>query len=729
MKFNRLLKANVILIATSVFTSTSCTTNADTTAASTQKITQLSITNKTPAEKLKTKESYHSSLEVPPSEHLSSQPNSNQVLHTFNLSNANLEAMTDEVAQITGKNFMVSPEAQKETSTVTLYSHGKMTANEVYQVYLSALQVLKYGAVPAGNVIKIVKSDDANESAPPIASHHYPGKGDEIIIRVIPLNNISVTQMPQALKGLTPDSTVVNPYNDSNSLILAGYARNVTRLTEIIRDLDDQAAHQIDIVPLFNASADQIVKTLSALTDTGNAYGAQKQLKLAADAQNNNVLIMGNANVRKRYKNLIQRLDTARNTGAGGTEVIHLNYLQAEKLAPVLAKIAQGSMDQLNNNANNNVTGVQPISVSSNASSPDVSSSNKGGDETPENDSTMVQAVKAANAIVISAPATIMVSLNAVIKQLDTPPKQVLVEAVIARVDQALMNDLGVVWGTSNAETETVDSSGQPVTQTTFKEGIGYIPHGKIRAVIHALEQDTSNDILATPTIVVLDNNDALISDGKNVGIQDQQYAATAPGADTGSSSIPFTTFNRQDVTLELKVTPQISPDKKVRLKIVEQDDTLADPDSTNTNPQINTSKITTSVLADSQSIIVLGGLISHDQENKISKIPILSDFPILGQLFKHRSKSADRKDLMVFIRPVILEDKRMRTEVTKKRYDYMRDTELNKNAGLDMLTNEPGPILPEHYYEKSKVIPQPFTKDLYTNYYLKQSLPTPFEK
>ena len=718
-----MLLKRIFTVATIITAASSCVisvsfANGDSNKVPANPSTHLTTTN--------TETNITHSIQIPPSVALRSSKNQpKQVLHTFNLSNANINSVTEEVAKITGKNFLVSPDLKNEQKTITIYGQGKMTTPEIYQVFLTALQVLGYGAVPAGNVIKIVKSQDAFESAPPIANRHYPGVGDEIVIRVVPVDNMTVTELQAALKPLAPQDMIIQPYMSANSVILAGYARNVKRLTEIIHDLDDQAAHQIDIVPLFNASADKIVTTLSSLTGNTGGFNNQSQVKFAADAQNNNVLIMGNAKARKRYKNLVQRLDTARNTGAGGTQVIHLNYLPAEKVAPVLAKIAEGSMQQLDTSGSSSarsIGGAAPINVSSSSTNGASSNSGKGDDAEVSNDSTMVQAIKDSNALILNAPASIMTSLDKVIKELDVPPRQVLIEAVIARVDQNLINDLGIVWGTSNAETQTTDSSGNVVTNSGFKEGIGYIPRGNIRAVVHALKQDISTDILATPTVVVLDNNKAMISDGKNIGIQNQQYAATNPaGADAGTSTdtstqtgsnIPFTTYERKDVTLSLQVIPQISPNNKIRLKIAEQDDTLADPNSTSTNPELNTSKITTSVLASNSSILVLGGLVSHDQQEQVNRIPILSDFPVLGQLFKHRTKSAEKKDLMVFLRPVILKDSGDRTEVTKRRYDYMRNAELNKNAGLDTLTYAPGPVLPNIYHERPPFIPQPFTKE-----------------
>ncbi len=703
MKFNRLIKAG--LITTAICASFAIFSNGDSRTGASSAVNGSSIIGK----------SYTHSSQTPPSAALSTKKRKKPVTHTFNLSNADISAVTEEVSKLTGKNFLVSPDLKQETRKITIYTQHPMSVEEIYQVYLTALQVLGYSAVPAGNVIKVVKANDANESAPPFANAAYPGIGNEVVIRVVTVNNVPINEVVSALKPLAPQSTVIQPYQP-NSVILAGYARNITRLAEVLNELDANAGGRVQIVPLFNASADKIVDTLNKLQGPQGSYNSP--VKLAADTQNNNVLVRGNSKIRKYYSSLIKRLDMARNTGAGGTEVIHLNYLQAKNLAPVLAKIAQGSIDQLNTQNSSggsvSISNVQPTSFSGSTSS----GKSDGAAET--NNSTMVQAVKDSNSLIISAPASVMTSLNNVINQLDTPPRQVLVEAIIARVDQSLINDMGVVWGTSNAETETTDADGNRVTASGFKEGIGYIPHGNIRAVVHLLQQNISTDILATPTIVVLDNNAAVISDGKNIAIQDQQYAATEAGAQPpGNSQLPFTNYDRKDVTLELKVTPQISPDLKVRLKISEHDDTLADPNTSSTTPQINTSKITTSVLADSKSIIVLGGLVSHDQEQQVNKIPILGDFPILGQFFKHRSKNLDRKDLMVFIRPIILQDKSTRNAVTSKRYDFMRGVELDKNAGADLSLYDPGPVLPDVFPAPPKAIPHPFAKV--------QSLPQPF--
>ncbi len=596
---------------------------------------------------------------------LSSPRHDESEKQTWNLKNADIRAVIRTIALLTNKNFVIDPSVHGK---ITLVTHTPMTPTELYQVFLSMLQVLHYTAIPSGHVIKIVPLLNAKEYAGAFASGHEPGMGDQVVVRVVPVYNVSAEQMMPVLRPLIKEWGSVSAYGPSNSLILAATAANMQRLISIVHSLDRKNASSIVVVNLRHANAKQMVQVIRQLQSTNRLQGKASNLALAADTENNSILISGNLENIYRMRILIRRLDTPSANGSSNTAVIHLNYLSAKKLAPILTKIANGSMT-------NNAKGK--VSVSGN---PSIS----------------VQAEIANNAIIIHAPKAMIQNLKTVIRQLDIKPRQVLVEAIIVKVDQSLLNQLGVVWGSDLEQGDTGSNSGISQNQFSlkFSHGIGFIPGGNIKAVVHALLSHGSTDVLATPSIVMLNNQAATISDGKSVGVVNREYSTNT--ADASGQSVPFNTFQRLPVVLSLKVTPQISPNNVIRLKIQQKDDSL-DPNSSDpTNPIINTSKIDTSVLVHSGDILVLGGLINHDQIETVSKVPILGDIPIIGALFRYKNHTVEKKDLMIFIRPVILHNNLDAAAQTYQRYEYVRHEQERMQNGEKLGRND-YPILPAY--------------------------------
>jgi len=619
----------------------------------------------------------------------------------WNLQDADIRAVIAAISKETGKNFIIDPRVQ---GNITIVSSSPITSKEAYKVFLSALQVLGFAAVQSGSAIKIIPNANAKQLATPIATNATPGSGDEMVVRVIAVRNVVASQLVSILRPLMPEWSNVAAYAPSNTIILAGRANNINRLVKIIHSVDHTNTNEIELVPLHYASANKVVSLLNSILAADRAMGKTTNISLAADDQNNSILMSGDTAGRLRMRVLISRLDMPSSGSSGNTVVIHLNYLKAQELAPILAKIAHSAYI-------NSGGGRKKADGNTNA----ITNVNVGSSGDDFNKKVSIEAEPNSNAIIISAPPAMMQTLKSVIRQLDVRPSQVLVEAIIAQVSDTVARQLGIQWGANNINgsssafttTNTTPSGSSSGTIAgSITQGIGIIKSGDISMVISALSNNTSSDILSTPSIVVLNNKKAVISVGKSISIQNGSYASTGASDSSGN---PYNTFSQQNVALSLTVTPQISPDNSVRLVIKQVNDSLENPNNPSTTPIINTSNIDTTVLVNSGSILVLGGLISHDNTVSRNKIPILGDIPIIGRIFQYDSRSVEKKNLMVFLRPIILNSNMDNKKITQMRYKYMRQQQLLRGDPQHMLSiHERPPILNPLTAPKTD-IPSPF--------------------
>ena len=446
--------------------------------------------------------------------------------------------------------------------------------------------------------------------------------------------------------------------------------------------MDNPNTNETSIVTLQHANAVNIVNTLTNLENSDRALGKIDNFSIAADKVSNSILISGNMQNISMLESLIHQIDEQTNVNSmTDAQVIYLNYLSAKKLAPILTKLltqpATGS----------NPNGIPQEAPDSISIQPE-----------PDND----------NALLVEAPRHIMSQIINIVKSLDTKPQQVLVEAIIVKLDESLLNQLGVIWGSANSSGQSTVTTGGAVSSTDntaalqLTGGIGFIAGGNLQALAAALYNHGSTNVLSTPTIVVLNGQKATISDGQNIGLVNRQYDnsnASNPNAVTGNqdAGVPFNTIERTDVTLSLTVTPEISPNNMLRLTIKQEDDnvdTSSNPAGSDGNPVIDTSKINTNVLVRSGDILVLGGLTDHSASRTISKIPILGSIPLLGHLFTFDNHSVDKAELMVFLKPVILSNSVISRDETISRYHQARAQQLHAQAEINLSPND-GPILP----------------------------------
>ncbi len=620
----------------------------------------------------------------------------------WNLQDADILSVINEVSQETGKNFVVDP---KVNGKMTLISSKPLKKNEVYQVFLSVLGLLGYSAIPSGNVVKIVPNMDSGEQATRVANKQSPGIGDEVVVRVIPLENIAAAQLIPVIRPLLPQWSSVSAYTPGNVLILLGRAGNLARILTIIQDVDKAANNNIQIVQLHHASAQQVASVLNNLQNsTSRAAGDTPNTSIAVDERSNSILLGGTKASRLRMRVLISQLDSPATTPAGNTEVIYLRYLEAKNLAPLLGKIAANIVGK--------DSGSHFDASTSITTSPSDGKTGDGKDASnkePQNFSS-IQAEPNTNAVIVTAPPALMAAIKSVIAKLDIRPAQVLVEGIIAEVDESDLTSLGIQWGSVTDNGTVSTTTGSPGSITSFPNFgagvVGIMPSVQIRAVLSVLQNINGVDILSTPSIMVLDNQKATIEIGQDVPFQTGSYATTG-GANTVT---PFTTIDQKAVTLKLDVIPQINLGKSVRLKLNLKNDTLQNPLNPGLNPIINTSKIANSVIINSDDVLVLGGLISHTNNENINKVPILGDMPIIGKLFQQKTSHQQKKNLVVFIKPIIINSGDDAMSITELKYSAARVIQANYTEDLLNIGKEPlHPQLPP--WKNTKDLPKPFEK------------------
>lgn len=619
------------------------------------------------------------------------EPTTTKTSRLWNLQDADIISIINEVSLETGKNFVIDP---RVSGKISLVSSKPLQPDEVYDVFLSILGMLGYSAIPTGDIVKIVPNMEGGEYATQIATSHKPGKGDEVVVRVIALEHGSAGQLVPIIRPLLPQWSNVSVYTPGNILIVLGRANNIDRITHLVEQIDKTSDNNIEVVPLHQASAAQMAIVLSNLQNAGRSTGEVPQISIAPDERSNSILLGGNKSARLHIRYLISQLDAPSTAAQGNTEVIYLRYLQAKDFAPVLGKIAQnitGSKDSTEKNMPN-----VPLAA--------MYGSNTQRDKATVDNSTNIQAEPNTNALIITAPPTLMKALKIVVTKLDIRPAQVLIEGIIVELDDSDLQNLGIQWGTLT-DSSTPQSNGAVTDFSPLGAGtFGIIPHAQIRAVLSLLENKTGVNILSTPSVVVLDNQKATLEVGKEVPRETGSYATS----NSTSTVAPFNTFDYRKVALILNVTPQINLGDAVRMKLMLTNDTLQNPDDPGLTPLINTSKIENSVIVNTDDVLVLGGLISNNIHENINRIPFFSDIPILGNLFQQKTRKLEKKNLMVFLKPIIMHNSNDAMALTNSKYAFIREQQIRwptdlSREGDQKLQN----ILP--LWKNNIVLPKPF--------------------
>jgi general secretion pathway protein D len=623
---------------------------------------------------------------------------------SLNFVNADIEEVVKAVSQITGRNFLVDPRVK---GTINIISSTPISSSLAYDILLSALRLQGFAAVESGGVTKLVPEADAKLHAG--AAVGARGAGDRLVTRVYVLKYESAAQLVPILRPLIAPNNIVVAYPNSNTLVVTDYASNLKRIEQIVETIDQPSLETPAVIPLKRASAVDVAQTINRLMQDAAAGGggdASQRFALAADARTNSLLLRTDNPARiARVRDLAEKLDIE--TGArGNIHVVYLKNAEAAKMAQILRAVVSGD------------------------TSAATAASQSGGASSAPSGGGMIQADTASNALIITAPDAIYNNLRAVVDKLDVRRAQVFVEALIVEVTADKAAEFGVQWqslgGTSGTQTGggtqvgggtnfggdgtnifSVAGSiakGAPVIGNGLNIGIlrGY----NLGLLVRALENDANANILSTPNLLTLDNEEAKIIIGQNVPFITGSYAQTGNAA----TATPFQTIERKDVGLTLRIKPQISEGGTVKLQIYQEVSSVQDKTINNAAGVVtNKRSLESSVLADEGQIIVLGGLIQDSVSNGEDKVPVLGDVPVLGNLFRHETRRHTKTNLMVFIRPYVLRAATDSNGLTQDRYEYLRGEQKNSQLpARALLPDMPAPELPELTLKQELALPNP---------------------
>ena len=612
----------------------------------------------------------------------------------LNFNQADIRSVIATMGEITGKTFVIDPRVQGE---VTVVSNRALEDDEIYGVFLKVLSTQGYVAIEDGSVVQIVPDAVARQQS------NGGLAGEAIATKILPVNNISASEVLPLLRPLLPQSAHIVAHEPSNTLIISDRIGNIDRVQSILRRIDRAEQAEIEIIPLQYAAASELTRTLQLLSPNQTEA-------VIADERTNSLLLSGDPSRRLRIRTLISHLDTPLEQG-GNTQVIHLSYATAEELVPIL----QGVIEQ------QGISGGDTTDTSLGALVGGGGSS-----------SARIQAHAETNSLIISAKPAELRSLQAIIRSLDIPRAQVLVEAIIAEVTLDTAQELGIQWQATASIDPITDAAGNVTGLTSgflggtnFGNGganilnqsfnpTGALPGNglnigflsgvtnilgtdvlQLGAVLRALTSDIDSNVLSTPSIVTMDNSEASISVGQEVPFVTGQFTNTSTNDAAGAVN-PFQTINREEVGVLLTVTPKINEGDSVILTISQEVSSLASAIGA-VDLITNKRTLSTQVMVPDNSVLILGGLITDDLTETESRVPGLGDIPILGELFKFRNNTHVKRNLMVFIRPRILRDRAVQESITHSKYNFIRAQQLElreKSAGLT--PDSEMPLLPE---------------------------------
>jgi len=600
---------------------------------------------------------------------------------TPNYRDADIRVIADQVQQVIGRPIIIDPRVRAQ---VTVLSNAPMTPDAFYKLFEATLNVHGFVALDSGSAIEIVP--DANARF---------GEGQDYISQAIVLENINAAQLVPILRPLLPQSAHLAAHPASNSLIVADRPQNIQRMMRLIQRMDKAGTSEIEVIALENAAADEVVRMLSSLNQAAQASGGTPPVQVIADNRTNSVLLSGSSNSRLQYRALIAHLDTPSAQG-GNTQVVYLKYADAEDLATKL----QSQFGSAGGAAGGG--GAKPPGA-------------EGGGAANTGPVT-IWADPGTNALVINAPERVRQDMLAVIKQIDIPRLQVAVDAIIVELSQQKSAQLGVTWaigggntaaGLTNfsATTGGIVQLGQAGSSTgsaaanLIRDGIT-MAVGKVSdagtswaAILQALAGDADTNIVSTPHIVTLDNEEAEIKVGQEVPFVTGQYTNT--GAANGAVN-PFQTIQRQQVGTRLKITPQINEGNGVKLTIEQETSSLSGGSAGAVDLVTNTRTITTSVFVNDGDVLVLGGLIDDQMRQSDQHVPGIGKIPGLGWLFRAHKSEHDKSNLMVFIRPTILHNAADARFATGEKYSYIQELQRQMAATpMPLMKNEQQTVLP----------------------------------
>ena len=581
----------------------------------------------------------------------------------INMRDADIRAFAADMAKISNKTIVLDPRVK---GNVTVVSNQDLDAGEAYAVFLSVLRVHGYAAIENNGVVKVMPESGARQDATVNNKNN-----DSLATEVIRLSQANARTIAPLLKPLVNKQGHIAAYEATNSIIIADYVGNLSRIKSILLELDRNPADTFELIPLDNTSANEVARILGSMWRGDNQMS--KSFSAIAVERSNSILLRGQTGVIEQIKRVISRLDS-NSSQSSNLKVIYLKYAKAEDLTGILEKVAESLEEEIPS-------------------------------ESSKKNKTNIGFHNDTNALIISAQPDILKSLESVISQLDIRRAQVLVEALIVEISDKLAKDLGVQFlftgdgesspiatqrfGTPNPDlisTIGAETSEDSTTSSTMQtraansllalDGLAvgvarYKASGtSFATILNLIAQDGDSNVLSTPSIMTMDNEEASIVVGQEIPI-------TTGETLSGSNSNPFRSVTRQEIGVKLTVRPQINEGNAVKMHINQEVSSIFGPlGEMSTDLITNKRNIKTTVLVEDGETIVLGGLIDDDVQESVKKVPFLGDIPLLGRLFKTTSISRTKRNLMVFLRPTIVRNSEDVRAISNRKYNYFQAIE-----------------------------------------------------
>jgi len=658
----------------------------------------------------------------------------------LNFVNADMESVIKAVGHYTGMTFIVDPRVK---GTMSLVSERSLTKAQAFALLTSQLRLQGYAVVTGDGFAKVVPEAEAKLQSSPtqVGVGGSRARGDQIATQVYRLQHESAANLTAVLRPLISPNNSIMADPGNNSLVITDYADNLRRLSKIIAALDAPATGDLDVVPIRNGIASDVATLVTRLMEPA-AGGDSGRVTVLADARTNSVVVRAPSAARANMaKSLISKLDQP-TSELGNIHVVYLKNADASKVAQTLRAVvsqdASAVAVQQQGTAGGSIqsgtggTGTGTGGLGSNQQQSSIGAGGTGGTFAQQSQATaggagggqgsgFIQADASTNSLIITAPDAVYRNLRSVIDMLDVRRAQVYIEALVVEVNAAKVSSFGVQWvGLSGNDASSyrvgglqsfnANGSGNIVNliaaaQDTSTLSASTVPNGfsiglfrqingalGLGAVANALETDGDTNILSTPNMITLDNELATIKVGQNIPILTGSFTTTSSG-----SSNPFQTIDRKDIGLLLKVRPQISEGGTIKLSIYHENSGIDNSVSSTSGIVTTVRAIESNIIADDGQIVVLGGLISDDESHNEEKVRGLGDIPVIGNLFKYRSRNRTKRNLMVFLRPVVVRSKEQNSSISMDRYDFMRGAGAAAQPADDsvLVRNLGAPVLP----------------------------------
>ena len=648
---------------------------------------------------------------------------------TLNFVNADIEAVSRAFAVMIDRQILVDPRVK---GVITVYSEQPMPVREAYLQYLAALRGLGFAVVDNAGLLKVVPEADAKLQAGTVQVGPGGQRGDQVITQIYRLAFENPNNLVAVLRPLISPNNTINANPSNSTLIITDYADNLTRLGKIIAALDQPASTDVEVVPLKHAIASDLAALVQKLGDSSaiaaaaGVPGGGGGVSVLADSRSNSLILRAsNAARLAATRALVERLDRPGLGGpAGSINVVYLKNADATKLASVLRAAFGGGGGGGGGSSPSTPGGLGALQGGAGASLGASVASTPNAQSAQPSTGGFIQADPATNSLVISAAEPLYRQIRGVIDQLDGRRAQVFVESMIVEMDASKAAELGFQWqgllgskgdrfaiaagtnynvgptGAPNSANNILNLSVAGAAGTTtslpgtgLNVGLLQKVNGiyTLGALARFLETVSGTNILSTPNLVALDNEEAKIVVGQNVPFVTGSFTNTGT---SGSTVNPFQTVERKDVGLTLKIKPQIGEGGVVRMTVFQENSSVASNSSN--GPTTNKNSLETTVVADDGQIMVLGGQLKEQYDGGLDKVPLLGDLPIFGNLFRSESRKRSKSVLLVFLRPVVLRDAQATNSLTLDRYEAIRaEQQANQPEPSRVMTVNDGPLLP----------------------------------